>query len=168
MKRSKSKFNKPVNRGVRLYEEGGGLFKSTNGLSPYAAIGSGIGTTLDAIAPKQRVNQAFMEDEGYAKVINKQAKVQDTFKTIENAAISSGNPWAMAGGLAVKGVRMGLTALGVGEGKEERARFDAAKRFGTKQSSAYELAGAQNALPRFQAPAYGKRGMKFKTKFGKS
>lgn len=72
-------------------------------------------------------------------------------------------------GLGLKGLGMAAKFIPFGKGKEKEAKtnFDRLNEFGKNYQQ--QLAGVQsfNRMPKYQAPAYGKKGMKFKTKFSK-
>jgi hypothetical protein len=72
-------------------------------------------------------------------------------------------------GLGLKGLGLASKFIPFGQGAERRAKreFESARLSGQAINNAVEGARSYNQLPKYKAPAYGKKGMKFKTKYSK-
>lgn len=152
MKR-KSKFFRPK-------MEDGGLLED-EGLM--GGIGAGASALTSFIPSFNAPNQAFAGDQAYMKEMEKAGRPAKTLDAIGTAGLSSGNPYAMAGGLILKGV-----SKFVGKGAARRAgvRAQTRKDSGSMEQSFKLGALSSNAIPKFQAPAYGRFGMKIDPKKG--
>ena len=113
---------------------------------------------------------------------------------LSNAAISSGNPYAMAAGVVLKAsnalnksaqdefgvikdsgkaIAAGIlnpiqgvaTALGQKKRREARDQFISTKVSGNLAENRAAGNAISNSIPEYQAPGYGKHGMKISTKF---
>jgi len=114
------------------------------------------------------------------------AKAQQPGKianSLSDAAIASGNPYAMVAGLGVKGGMALGRALDIGQGGVEKATAKAEQKKFQNDANDTAVAGAKNinSIPQYQSPLYGRRGlqlrkgpglrmggMSFKSKFMKS
>jgi hypothetical protein len=173
-------------------QKGGGM-----GAGALGAIGQGAGSIIDALTPQEKVNQEFMSRN---QNIQKQLDTTSQLTSgISNAAMATGNPFAMAGALAMKGGsalakgatdKFGVTKEGFGnklkhiagatlnpveligllnQGDREKSK----NRFvntevASKTSQNQELGNViSNSLPQYQAPSYGRQGLKLISKFSK-
>jgi len=152
----------------------------------------GLGGIVDSFMPQNNVNEEFLErNKDIAAGMGRMDSITDT---ISSAALSSGNPWAMAGGLVLKGasalgkssqdqfgvikdsgkaIAAGIlnpiqgvaTLLGQKKRREARDRF-IGQNMGTAITENTQTGNTiSNSIPQYQPPGYGKQGMKLKTKF---
>lgn len=173
-------------------QRGGGM--SAGGME---AIAGGASSIIDALTPQEKVNQEFMSRN--QNVMNQINTTDKLTSGVSNAALSSGNPYAMAAGLLMKGgsalTKSATDEFGVGkkgfgntlkrhagamlnpielvsllnqdERKESKERFVNTE-VATKTSQNQELGNTiSNSLPRYQAPSYGRQGLKLISKFSK-
>jgi len=152
----------------------------------------GLGGMIDSFMPQRNVNEEFLErNKDIAAGMGRMDSITDT---ISSAALSSGNPWAMAGGLVLKGasalgksaqdefgvikdkgkaIAAGIlnpiqgvaTLLGQDKRKEAKQQFIGRKSAEALTSSIQTGNEISNSIPQYQPPGYGKQGMKLKTKF---
>lgn len=171
MKRAASKFKKQYAKG--------GLFSPEGWMGTKGAQNSiiGAGSLIGGRAPEVDANSSLM-DEQYMNDLKGVGNTRNTVSGIGDVAMATGNPFAMAGGLVLKGVS-GL----IGQGAEKEAKAGAERRKFNRDLEATNTQGAKNlnSLPKYEAPQYGRRGLKlrtspptglkatmrFKTKFGK-
>lgn len=153
MKR-KSKFYKP-----KLEE--GGLFQNPNLMG---MIGGGASMLTGLIPSATSLNQEFTGDDRYMADMEKAGKPTKIMNTIGSAAMATGNPFAMAGGLALQGVSK---LVGKRAAKKAASSAQIRQDSGAMKQNFKLGALASNSIPKFKAPAYGKLGMKFKSKFNR-
>ena len=169
MKRAKSMFK------VKM-KEGGFLSGSPSGAMT-SAIGMGSSLLGNLFTPKEKPLDD-VHDEYYHNQVDKANSTGNTISSFSDAAIASGNPYAMAAGAIGKGIAPLFGAEG-----RDKAEQDAKLRSFNRNLSVTDSNGAKNinTLPKFTAPAYGRQGLKlgmpnslkmkrgslkFKTKFG--
>lgn len=180
MKVSRSKFAKSV----RKYQDGGatGLtgflnqsLNSPKGPTAGSAIGMGMDLIGGLIPQKQ---PEYLEGSGItSKAANKYnetvAKNQRTKQQISGGLSAAGDlammvpGWGTAVGLGLKGLSAVAKAIPFGKGKEQEAMHDFQRMtaMDNQISNAQQGALNYNQITGFKAPAYGRRGMKFKTKY---
>jgi len=171
MKTVKSKFaKKPLK-----YQKGGFLNPSS-----MKGIGAGFDVLGNAFGARSNSTIDFEDGNPWANVAannyNKTlAKSQSTKKQISGGLSAAGDlamlipGYGTAIGLGLKGLGMVSNFLPFGQGAERRAKrdYESARLSGTINKNAVEGALSYNKMPKYQAPAYGKKGMKFKTKYSK-
>lgn len=150
-----------MNRKSKFYRpklEGGGLLKNPNLMG---GIGAGASALTGLIPSATEVNQKYSGDERYMTDMAKAAKPGQVMDSIGSAAMATGNPFAMAGGLVLKGA-----SRFVGKGAAQKAEGNAFNRAQDSSISQNFKLGAlaSNSIPKFQAPAYGRMGMKIDPK----
>lgn len=178
-------MKKPVTKfKAQVPEYAGGGFFGKDGLGSTPGIGMAAGASgklLNQISPN--IMDPNLMDKQYETDFAKASQPGKIAGGIADAAISSGNPYAMVAGLGVKGVMAVGRAAGIGQGKFEKAESNAEKRKFNRDVDAVTTAGARNinSLEEYSSPAYGRRGLKlrkgpalrmgmgnYNTKFGKS
>lgn len=183
MKRAKSKFSNNLPK----YQDGSKLLSFLNqpigspsmaGAKPMTAAG-GIGMGLDMVGsmipqkqPKVATGIGEISSIGADKYNKQMQKIQGTKSAVSGALSTAGNIASMipgigtAVGLGLKGLSIAAKALPFGAGKEREAKQDFEKSVTLDKLSASALgnAEAKAMAPKFQAPAYGKKGMKLKYK----
>jgi hypothetical protein len=174
MKRARSKF------GVKPILQGGGLTgflgKNLSGTSGMT-VGQGIGAAtsmLTGLFPQGPSKITDVENpyateaaDKYNSVLDKNQKVKGTLKSLGSMGLQSGNPFGMIGGAVLTGASL----LPFGAKKEKKAKADYNSMVQAGKQSDMANAGAINYNSRnsgYHAPAYGKKGLKFKTKFSKA
>lgn len=127
-------------------------------------IAGGASALTNLIPSATDPNSKYAGDAAYQKEIEKAGKPGKTLNALGDAGLASGNPYAMAGGLILKGV-----SRFVGKKAANRANDRAQMRLESGMMSENFKLGAlaSNAIPKFQAPAYGRDGLKFKSKFNR-
>lgn len=183
MKRAKSKFSNNLPK----YQDGSKLLGFLNqplqssgmsGAKGMTAAG-GIGMGLDMISsmipqkqPKVATGIGEISSIGADKYNKQMQKIQGTKSAVSGALGAAGDVvsmipgWGTAVGLGLKGLSIAAKALPFGAGKEREAKKDFEKSVTLDKLSANTTANAQAKAmaPKFQAPAYGKKGMKLKYK----
>lgn len=154
MKR-KSKFYNP-----KLEE--GGLFQDPKLMG---MIGGGASMLTGFIPSATSINQKFAGDARYMADMEKAGKPGQIMNSIGSAAMATGNPFAMAGGLALQGASK---LVGKGAARKAASAAQIRKQDGAIAQNFKLGAFASNSTPKFQAPAYGKKGLKFKSKFNRA
>lgn len=154
MKR-KSKFYKP-----KLEE--GGLFQDPK---LTGMIGGGASMLTGLIPSATSINQKFAGDSRYMADMEKAGKPGQIMNSIGSAAMASGNPFAMAGGLALQGISK---FVGKRAARKAESAAQIRKEDGDIAQNFKLGALAANSIPKYQAPAYGRNGLKFKSKFNRA
>jgi len=171
MKTAKSKFAKKPFK----YQKGGFLSQSS-----MKGIGAGFDVLGNAFGARSNSTIDFEDGNPWANVAannyNKTlAKNQATKKQISGGLSAAGDLAMLvpgigtAVGLGLKGLGMAANFIPFGQGAERRAKrdYESARLTGQTINNATEGALSYNKMPKYQAPAYGKKGMKFKTKYSK-
>lgn len=170
MKRAKTKFAKPK------YEGGGMLDWLNTSKNGGPTNASGIGAGLDILSSfigNKQPNQ--VQDFGQfgskaAEDYNKEMEKAMRTKQGISAGLGAAGSVAMMinpiVGIGLKGLGALTKALPIGEGKVEKAKkkFEDAKFADALSTSMTQGAINRNLMPKFEAPAYGKKGMKLKYK----
>lgn len=136
-----------ISRQPPVSYQSGGKFQWTKGLAGLDSLVKPRNYSID--------DPLLMEDDLYRRAVDKNMSFHNTMSNLENAAIQSGVPPLMIAGAAVKGVRSIGKALGIGENKVKKAKKEA-----MIAKTGRNLAEASHG---YQAPLYGKKGIKLKT-----
>lgn len=180
MKRPKTRFalKKPKMQG------GGPLdFLNKPGAGGQGTIGGGIGSGIDALTgmignkvpetPDQLSSHSAGALQSYQDIVAKNQKTKSRVSGGLNAAGSAAMMIPGIGtviGLGLKGLGAIAKVLPFGRRKEKRALANFQKMDISGQQADMAVAGARNRsmIGEYKAPAYGRKGMKFKTKYSKS
>lgn len=183
MKRAKSKFSNNLPK----YQDGSKLLGFLNqplqsgGISGAKgmSVGGGIGMGLDMVSslipqkqPKVATGIGDISSIGAEKYNKQMQKIQGTKSAVSGALSTAGDIASMvpgigtAIGIGLKGLSIAAKALPFGAGKEREAKqaFEKSVTLDKLSSNATANAEAKALAPKFQAPAYGKKGMKLKYK----
>ena len=181
MKRAKTKFAKQYPK----YKDGSKFMdflskENNNETSNAQIIGSGfdvLGTVFGAggnrgIDSEHTNPWSVNAAENYNKVV---AKNQRTKKQLSTGLSTAGDiAMLMPGigtaiGLGLKGLGAAANFIPFGKGKEKDAfeYYKGVSSRGARNQALSEGAMSFNRMPKYQAPAYGRKGLKFKTKFSK-
>lgn len=164
---------------------GGGLLDFLNkpGAGGQGTMGGAIGSGVDALTgmignkvpetPDQLSSHSSGALQSYQDTV---AKNQKTKGMISGGLSAAGSAAMMipgigtAIGLGLKGLAAVAKVLPFGKRKEEKALANFRKMEISGQQSDMAVAGARNRsmIGEYKAPAYGRKGMKFKTKYSKS
>lgn len=183
MRVSKSKFAKPV----RKYANGGptgitGFLNQSLGMPKAPTAGSAIGMGMDLLSgfipqkEAQYVEGSGISSKSADRYNETVAKNQRTKQQISGGLSAAGDlammvpGWGTAVGLGLKGLGAVAKAIPFGKGKEQEAMHDFQRMtaMDNQISNAQQGAINYNQITGFQAPAYGRKGMKFKTKYSKN
>lgn len=166
MKTAKSKFAKKAIK----YQDGGSLKSIGKG---FDVLGNMFGSKSNKMLDYEDSNPwANMAADNYNKTL---AKNQNTKKQISTGLSTAGDIAMLvpgvgtAIGLGLKGLGMVSNFIPFGQGKEREAKrkYEQDRMTGNMINTSVEGAISYNKMPKYQAPAYGKKGMKFKTKYSK-
>jgi len=173
MKRPKSKFSSKLPK----YQDGSSLpdFGTASPLDKAKGVGAALDVVTSLVPTKTFKGVSGIGDisataaDKYNKQIDKINKTRTGVSTglnqLGSAAMLIPGVGTIAG-LGLKGLALASKFIPFGKDKEEKAQDEFQKSITLDKISSSATAGAQAraATPKFQAPAYGKKGMKLKYK----